>query len=244
MQSKLFASFLPVLAVAFAGPAAGARHSHDPWLEGGKPVGTSWTATGQFNKLEAVGPDDFGFATGSQWRVRAEGDPRAVAALRYRVDKGRLVVGRDPESDEDIGKAIVHVTAPGISRAGLAGSGSLRVEALKGGEVGASLAGSGRVQVGAIAARKMNGSVAGSGGLTLAGRSAEARFNVAGSGRVDGRTFATGAANASLAGSGQVEFRASGAVRANIVGSGKIDVRGTTDCKQTIAGSGRLYCVR
>lgn len=214
-------------------------------LDTGQVLGNAWATTARFDALEARGRDDVRFTSGDDaWRIRAEGDPRALAELRFFVEDGRLVVGRRKADDDrrDTGKATVYITAPSLRSAGAAGSGSLNVDRLSGNDVRASLAGSGEMAVGAMDARELSASVAGSGSMSLSGQTDQARFSVAGSGDVDGRRFTAAGARASVAGSGNVSFRSSGAVKASLVGSGNVTVTGTTDCTQSRVGSGRLLC--
>jgi hypothetical protein len=236
------------LAAALLGAAAVPLLAHDSdqdRLDHGQAPGASWSAIAQFDELEARGRDTVRFSTGDAWRIRAEGDPSALAELRFFVDDGRLVVGRrkaDGNRGKDTGSAVIYVTAPALHSAASAGSGTLEVDRLSGDDVSASLAGSGDMTVAAVDARKLEASLAGSGDLSLAGRAASAEFAVAGSGDLSAPGLVAGTAEASVAGSGNVRFGATGAVSASIAGSGNVEVSGTTDCTQSRIGSGRLRC--
>ncbi len=212
--------------------------------EEGKPFGTAWTAVERFDSLAAASMDDVRFTTGPRWQVRASGDPRALAQLRYLVRKEGLIVGRVSGQRERYGKVRIEVTAPALHSATAAGSGSLAVDRLGGDRASVTVAGSGQATVGTVASERLNATVAGSGGLTLAGRSDASTITVAGSGALTGGGFVTRQANVTVAGSGSARFRASGPVRASLVGSGNVAVSGTTDCSQTRMGSGRLVCTR
>lgn len=216
----------------------------DVFAKEGKPVKAQWTSTERFDSLVAASLDDVRFTTGPRWQVRASGDPSAVAQLRYLVRKEGLVVGRISGPRERYGKTIVEITAPALSSANAAGSGSLAVDRLGGMHASATVAGSGTAQIGTVASERFEATVAGSGNLQLAGRSDASTITMAGSGTLAGGGFTTRQANVTVAGSGSARFHASGPVRANLIGSGSIDVTGTTDCNHTRMGSGSLSCRR
>jgi hypothetical protein len=244
MSRPLLASSLAAatLGLVAAYPASADRNSRLD--EDGKPVGSAWSETARFEALTAAGIDDVRFTTGERWRIRAQGDARAVAQLRFLVDDGSLVIGRTSGQRERFGKARIEVTAPSLRSVTSAGSGSVDVERLSGPRVSATVAGSGRADVRSITAERLSATVAGAGALGLIGRSDRADVTVAGSGRLAGDSFTARSANVTMAGSGDARFRSPGEVRATIAGSGTITVSGTTDCRQTRMGSGRLICRR
>ena len=226
---------LAASALAFPG------HSRNA-LDDGKPIPSAWSATGNFDKVNAAGPDTVRFTTGDRWQVRAEGDARTLERLRFLVEDGQLIVGRRSGDHTKLPAATIYVTAPAIHAATLAGSGAFGVDRLSGDQVSATVAGSGDLTVGAVAARSLNGTIAGSGDLAVTGRAERARLTIAGSGTFDGRQFAAGGASVTVAGSGDMTFRSNGTVTATITGSGDIAVHGSATCKQSRIGSGRLTC--
>ncbi len=207
-----------------------ADNFHSRFDDEGKPLGSAWSETGRFDALTAAGMDDVTMVSGDLWRIRATGDARAIAQLRFLVDDGALIVGRISGPRERYGKTRIEVTSPALRAVTAAGS--------------ATVAGSGRTTVRRVEAQRLNATVAGSGGLDLTGRSTRADLTIAGSGSVAGDGFTTGTANVTVAGSGGARFRSPGDIRATIVGSGTVTVKGTTDCRQTRMGSGRLVCTR
>lgn len=217
------------------------RSSLEEW---GKPFGASWTDTGRFDELTATGMDDVRFVSGDSWRVRASGDARALAQLRFLVEDDGLIVGRVGQQRERYGKVQVEVTAPSLRAVTSAGSGAVDVERIGGARASATVAGSGQTTVRRVDTERLTATVAGSGGLGITGRSERADITLAGSGRMAGESFTAGWANVTVAGSGTARFRSPGKVSATIVGSGSVAVTGTTDCNQTRMGSGRLTCSR
>lgn len=230
-------------AVVAALPLA-ADNFHSRFDDEGKPFGSAWSETGRFDALTAAGMDDVSMVSGDRWRIRATGDARAIAQLRFLVEDSALIVGRISGPRERYGKTKIEVTAPSLRAVTAAGSGAVEVERIGGERASATVAGSGRTTVRRVEAQRLNATVAGSGGLGLTGRSDRADVTIAGSGSLAGDGFTAGTANVTVAGSGGARFRSPGDVRATIVGSGTVTVKGTTACRQTRMGSGRLVCTR
>lgn len=227
---------------ATAGALAAADTHRSELDERGLPVPAAWTGTGRFDSLTAAGMDDVRFSTGTEWRIKAEGDPRAVEQLRFLVENDTLVIGRIKGPRERYGKVQVEVTAPAIDRVTAAGSGSLTVDRLTGRRAGATLAGSGAIEVAEVGADRLDATIAGSGVLRLSGRSETANLTIAGSGDFESARFSADSASVTVAGSGDARFGSSGKVRATIMGSGTVTVTGGASCTQSRMGSGRLTC--
>lgn len=225
-----------------AAPVAADRTWHSRLDTDGKPIATDWSETGRFDSLTAAGLDNVRVVSGDRWRIRATGDARALAQLRYLVDDGSLIVGRLSGRRESFGKAQIEITAPSLRAVTAAGSGALDVERMAGERATATVAGSGRVELRRVEAERLVATIAGSGGLAIAGRSDRADFTIAGSGSLAGGRFTARTANVTVAGSGDASLRSPGEVRATLVGSGSVKVAGTTNCRQTRMGSGRLSC--
>lgn len=223
-------------------PVAADRTYHSRLDTDGKPVTAAWVETARFDSFTATGFDDVRLVSGNQWRIRASGDARALAQLRYLVDDGSLIVGRLSGRRESFGKTRIEVTTPSLRAVTAAGSGAMDVERMAGERASATVAGSGRIDVRRVDAQRLVATVAGSGGLGLTGRSERADVTISGSGSLAGDSFTAGTANVTVAGSGGAAFRSPGEVRATLVGSGSVKVAGTTKCRQTRVGSGRLSC--
>lgn len=227
-----------------AWPANADRSYRNTLDEKGRPIAASWANTPRFETLTATGMDDVSMIAGDRWRIRASGDPRAVAQLRFLAENNGLIVGRISGVRERFGKARVEITAPSLKSLTAAGSGAVDVDRLTGERASAVVAGSGHATVRRVDADRLNATVAGSGGLNLTGRSDRADVTIAGSGDLTGDQFTAGSANVTVAGSGGARFRSPGDIRATIVGSGTVTVTGTTACRDTKMGSGRLICRR
>jgi hypothetical protein len=217
---------------------------------GGQAEGqaTDYAKLRDFTGVSAVGPDDVIVSVGKPFAVRADGDPRALATLRIRVEDGKLVIGREKGwhgwfgRDEDGKGAVIHVSMPAIRDATVAGSGNMRVDGAKTESLSLSLAGSGDLAVSAIAADRVKADIAGSGTMTLAGAGRDADLSIVGSGDVKAPSLSLGRASVSIAGSGSVEFRSDGPVSADLLGSGDVTVHGRAQCRVNALGSGEAHC--
>jgi hypothetical protein len=210
----------------------------------GKPISTSAATTGAFTKIEGVGPDNIVFVTGDSFSIKAAGDTDAIKKLRYAMDNGTIIIGREKGDwwGKDSKSVTITVTAPTLVAAATAGSGNFTADKMAGDTVGLEIAGSGNVTVGQITAKEVSSSVAGSGNITLSGTTTKAEYEIAGSGSVDAGGLTATDADVSIAGSGDVTLTASGSVKGDIAGSGNINVSGGAKCTSSVAGSGKLNC--
>lgn len=241
-MKKLF--LVPVAAVAlsacnFSVNAEDKRLSFD-----GKAITTSAATTGSFTKIEAVGPDNIVFVTGDAFSIKAVGDADEIAKLRYAMDNGTIIIGREKGQwwGSDSNSVTITVTAPVLAAASLAGSGDFTADKMAGDEVSVELAGSGNAKVGEVLAKKLEGEIAGSGDVSLAGKVDKADYDIAGSGSIDAVRLASTDADVSIAGSGNVNLTASGKVEASIAGSGNVNVSGGAKCSSSSMGSGKVSC--
>jgi Putative auto-transporter adhesin, head GIN domain len=219
------------------------KESNDGFA-GGKAITTDAATTGAFTKLEALGPDNIVFVTGDAFSIKAEGSADALKKLRYKVENGTIIIGREKGKwwgKENEGVTIT-VTAPALTEASLAGSGDFTADKMAGDKVVVEIAGSGNVTVADVTGKKVESSIAGSGDVKLAGKVESAEFEVAGSGSVDATKLASVNAEVSIAGSGDVSLTASGMVDADIAGSGDVTVTGGAKCKSSTMGSGSVNC--
>ena len=179
--------------------------------------------------------------TGDAFTIKAEGDADEISKLRYAMDNGTIIIGRDQrQMVGNSSRAVtVTVTAPRLTAASLAGSGDFTADRMAGDTVELEIAGSGSMKVGALIAKSLKGEIAGAGDLILAGRVDSADYAIAGSGKVDAAKLVSTDADVSIAGSGDLKLNATGKVDVSIAGSGDVDVIGGATCttsKMDLAG--------
>lgn len=199
-----------------------------------------------FNAVSLEGPHDVVVSVGPAHSVRAVGDAETLERLRVELDGRSLKIGTVRTSwlkrRNSGGKAVVYVTMPALAKAGVAGSGDMRVDRVEGERFSGSVAGSGDLQLASLKVSDASFSVAGSGGIRAAGSAASSRISVAGSGTVDLSGVDTRTASVSSVGSGDVRARASQNASVSIMGSGDVLISGPAKCSVNKMGSGTLRC--
>jgi len=210
----------------------------------GKTLSAQAVTTDSFSKVKALGPDNIVFVTGDAFSIKAAGNAKAIATLRYKIDGDSIVVGREKGSwfgEEGEGVTIT-LTAPSLSEASLAGSGDFSADRMTGDDVVVKIAGSGNLKVNSVTGKKLESKIAGSGNAMLSGKVDAIDISVLGSGDVDAQKLIATDAEVSIAGSGNVRLNATGKVDAKVAGSGNIDVTGGAKCSSKSMGSGSINC--
>jgi len=232
---------LAVAALSLAG--CGEAHSES----GGGPRAERSYQVGPFQQIEVAGPYDVQVTTGGAPAVTASGPQNAIDRLVVEVRDNKLLI--HPESHGFFtvggwnGSVNVHVTAPALAAASLAGSGELQVDKVHGNSFEGNVAGSGDLTIGQASVQSLKLSIGGSGNiLARSGKVAAVEYDIAGSGGIDARSVGAQNANVSVAGSGNVNAQASGTANVNIMGSGDVTLTGGAKCSVTKAGSGDARC--
>lgn len=213
-------------------------------FEDGKTISTTASTTSEFSVVKALGPDNIIFVTGDAFTIKAEGNAKAIATLRYKLEDDTIKIGRTKGNwfgDEGEGVTIT-ITAPKLSAASLAGSGDFTADKMEGDTVKVKIAGSGSLKVAEVAAKTLEAKIAGSGDAIIAGTAENIDFSVAGSGTINGQKLTATNAEISIAGSGDVSINATGKVEAKVAGSGDINVTGGATCASKSMGSGSINC--
>ena len=210
----------------------------------GKTISTTAATTASFDAVKALGPDNIVFVTGDTFSIMAQGNAKAIATLRYKIDGNAIVIGRDKGNwFGEEGKGVtVTITAPVLTAASLAGSGDFTADRMKGDDVEVKIAGSGSLNVANVEAKKLQTKIAGSGDAVISGKVERADFSVAGSGSISAEKLTTTDAEVSIAGSGDIRLNASGKVEAKVAGSGDVNVTGGASCESKSIGSGSINC--
>jgi hypothetical protein len=200
-----------------------------------------------FDKLRVDGPFDVRVHVGSGASARATGPQAAIDRLSIEQHDDVLVIkplpggwGGWPGANQ--GKLVIEVSAPSLSVVGLAGSGDVAIDRIRGDTLRLTLAGSGNLSVGLLEVTELTTVTTGSGDLTLAGRARKASATLTGSGGIRAGSLATDDAIVSLVGSGDLAIGARNTAKVNLSGSGDITVAGPANCAITRSGSGDVKC--
>jgi hypothetical protein len=235
---------LPLAALAVSGCSFDVDAEDKRITSDGKTISTTAATTGSFTKVEAVGPDNIVFVAGNAFSIKAEGDADAIAKLRYAMDNGTIIIGREKGKwwGKDSQSVTVTITAPALTAASLVGSGDFTADRMTGDSLSVKLAGSGDADIRDVTGKSIKGELAGTGDVRLAGKVERAKFSVARTGDIDASKLASVDAEVSIAGTGDVRLSATGTVDASIAGTGDISVTGGAKCKTSSIGSGKVSC--
>lgn len=202
---------------------------------------------GAFEKISLTGSPNVVVTVGGAPSVRAEGDSALIEKLEIKVENGILRIGYKKGNwsfgrRENRGPVTVHVSAPSLAGAEVAGSGDMKIDKVEGGDFAGEIAGSGEIRLASLRARNASFAIAGSGGVTAAGTAEAADFSIAGSGDVRAGGLQVKRAKVSIAGSGNVETKATESANIDIMGSGDVLVTGGAKCSVNKMGSGDVRC--
>lgn len=215
--------------------------------ESGGQRGSRNFAVGAFDKISLTGSPNVVVTVGGAPAVRAEGDSALIEKLDIRVENGTLRIGYKKGNwsfgwRKDRAPVTIHVSAPSLTGAEVAGSGDMKIDKVEGGDFAGEIAGSGEIELASLRARNASFAIAGSGGVTAAGTAETADFEIAGSGDVRAGGLQVKRAKVSIAGSGNVEARAMETADIAIMGSGDVVITGGAKCSVSKAGSGDVRC--
>lgn len=179
-----------------------------------------------FTAVELTSGDEVRVHQGKEFGVRAVGTSQDVARLEFRVDQGRLIIGRRfPATDvkHDFQEVDIEVMMPNIRALIVTGSGEIRSDHVTGKSIDLTVAGSGDL--------KISGGKVNSGNLSLTG-----------SGDLDSERLEAETLNIELIGSGDIDAFASRAASITLSGSGDVEVKGGAKCTIRKMGSGKAVC--
>jgi hypothetical protein len=240
---SILKALVPVLAVALAAGVSGCD-SGKFTLNGeeGQKLADLDLAGKAPSELVLLGPDEVEVKLGDKLAITVDGDPEAVAAMRFTLnDKSLGILRSDESGSADQKRAVVHVTMPAPSEVVMAGSGRIRTDTLAPGAK-VVIAGSGSIESASVSGGKLEATMPGSGSFRAAGNVDELELTILGSGSAHLDALKTTKAKVTMAGSGGATFASDGEVEATIVGSGTVTVKGRARCKVSAMGSGTLVC--
>jgi hypothetical protein len=233
---------LGVLPLAACGMSIG-DGDDSPGIPATGSGGSRTYAASGFDKISMAGADDVDVTFGNGFAVRAEGSADDLDSLRIRVSGDTLTIDhRRSGTGWNKSKARVHVTLPRLTKAELAGSGTLTAEGVQGDRFSGGIAGSGNLVLRQIAVSDASFELAGSGKVTAAGTARKLDVEIAGSGSLDAAGLRASEADISMAGSGNVRASVAGPAKISMMGSGDVDLGREAKCTTEKMGSGTVRC--
>lgn len=241
---RLFALGL-VSAAVLSGPAHAWSWNKGERVTGNGDVGTEARDTGAFDAVALSGGFTVVIRQGQTHKVEVKADRNLLPYIETRVVEGSR--GRTLEISPKKGVSISSSSNPSfilemptLRAVAVAGSGMVKVEAMKTGGVDAAIAGSGDIRFVNLDAERLGMKVAGSGNIAAAGRSGSASVSISGSGDVRAAELAAEEVKVSIAGSGDAQVQATRKLNVSIAGSGDVKYAGSPEISSSIAGSGKV----
>lgn len=242
---RLFALGL-VAAAVFSGPAQAWSWSiSSERVNGNGDIATEARDTGAFDGVALSGGFNVVIRQGSGHKVELKADRNLLALIETRVIDGSR--GRTleiaPKKGVNVNSSTnpsLTIEMPSLRAISVAGSGTVKVEAMKTGGVDAAIAGSGDIRFAGLEAERLGMKVSGSGDIVAAGRCGSASVSIAGSGDVKAADLVAEEVKVSIAGSGDAQVNASRKLSVSIAGSGDVKYAGSPEISSSIAGSGKV----
>ncbi len=200
---------------------------------------------GAFDGVSTSGEFNIVIRQGATLKVEVRTDKNLQSYLETKIVEGSK--GRTLEVSAKRGfylagtvTPVLTLTMPTLRAVAVAGSGNVKVEAMKSPSVDASIAGSGDIQFAAIDTDKLGLRVSGSGDILANGRAGMATLSIAGSGDIKAAGLVADEVKVSIAGSGDAQVQAVKKLNVSVAGSGDVRYVGSPEISSSIAGSGSV----
>lgn len=236
---------LGLVAASLCGAAHAWSWSSGERVTGNGDIATEARDTGAFDSVALSGGFTVVIRQGSGNKVEVKADRNLLPYIETRVvdgGKGRTLQIA-PRKNTDLSTSTnpsFVIEMPALRAVSVAGSGKIKVEAMKTGGVDADIAGSGDIRFAQLDAERLGMRVSGSGDIVAAGRCANAMVSIAGSGNVRAAELAADEVKVSIAGSGDAQVNATKKLNVSIAGSGDVKYAGSPEITSSIAGSGKV----
>lgn len=209
-------------------------------------VATEAREVGSFEGITVHGHIDLVVRQGEKEAVEVRADEAVLPLVETAVEsssRGPTLVVRIKRGEvlRHRGPVQVTVDVTRLTRVSSAGSGDVRVQALKTPSLRLSLAGSSDAKLDGLSTELFEVRVAGSGSVVASGSAAQVKIAITGSGDVALKALVADDVTVSIAGSGDAKVTANKALGVSIAGSGDVEYSGNASAIRTsVAGSGRI----
>lgn len=246
MSNRRFAlAALAFTAVLSAAPAQAWSFSFGERVKGSGELVSETRDLGAFDGISLSGSFKVLVRQGGATQLEIKADKNILPLIETRVVESSK--GRTLEIGHKKGVSIstrtdpqVTVVLPQLRMIAIAGSGDVRVEAMKTPAVNVSVSGSGDVEFVDLSSDSLSVQVSGSGDIRANGRASKFSLSVAGSGDVHARGLQADEVKASIAGSGSATVHAVKTLKVSIAGSGDIGYLGSPELSTSVAGHGSI----
>jgi len=243
---RLLGAALLLAAVALPAQALEIRWGSGTTVTGSGKLATETRSVSGFEAISVQGPVDVVVRQSGREAVEVQADDNVLPLIETVVEEGakgrtlvvRLRKGHSLRSHQDLS---VTVDVNRLTALSTAGSGDVRIGALKTPSLRLSIAGSSDARVEGLQADEFTISIAGSGDIQAGGSAQRVKLSIAGSGDARLAPLQADDVSVSISGSGDAEVTANKTLSVSIAGSGDVAYRGTgTVVKSSVAGSGSV----
>lgn len=235
-----------VAAAAFAGTAqAWSWSSNSERINGNGDIATEARDTGAFDGVATAGGFNIVIRQGTGTKVEVKADRNLLPYIVTRVvdgGKGRTLQV-EPKKGYSINTSTnpsLTIEMPSLRAVSVAGSGTIKVEAMKTAGVDAAIEGSGDIRFAGLDTERLGMKVSGSGDIVAAGRCGSANVSIAGSGDVKAADLVAEDVKVTIAGSGDAQVNVTKKLHVSIAGSGDVKYAGSPEITSSIVGSGKV----
>ena len=216
-----------MLAAALASPATAAERNY--------------TVT-DFNQVRVTGPYKVRLTTGVAPFARASGSTGALDGVAIDVNGRILTVRRNPGASsgypgQPAGPVEIEIGGHDLTIAGVVGSGSLDISAVRDMSFSLNVEGAGSARIGDVAVDQLKLWIAGTGSASLAGNAKSATLLVRGMSSLDGSRLSVDNATLGTEGPAMVRLTVSDTVKVDAKGVSQVELLGSPACTVTAAGS-------
>lgn len=238
---RLFALGLVSAAVLVGSAHAWSWNNKGDRISGNGDVAIEARSPGSFDSVSLAGGFNVVIRQGTGNKVEVKAERNVLPYIETELDGRTLRI--QPKKGVNLStrtQPSFTIEMPSLRALSVAGSGTIKVEAMKTGDVEAAIAGSGDIRFGNLDAERLAVKVSGSGDFTATGRAPQATISIAGSGDVRAADFAAEEVKVSIAGSGDAQVQATKTLKVSIAGSGDVKYLGSPEISSSIAGSGKV----
>lgn len=214
-------------------------------IKGSGEVVSESRDVGSFDAIATTGGFKIQIRQSDAHKLEVRADKNLLPYLETRVVDGSK--GRTLEIGPKKGVSFSTSTTPELSISmaqlrslSVAGSGHIKVDAMKTGAVEASVAGSGDIQFSDLSSEKLGLRVAGSGDIVAKGKTGLLSVSISGSGDIKATETVAEEVKISIAGSGDAKVNAVKKLNVSIAGSGDVAYVGSPEISSSVAGSGKV----
>lgn len=194
-----------------------------------------------FTKIGMSVPGHLYLTQGSPQKVVVEASEDILEILKTEVKESSLRIKFETWKPGKTKPVNIWITVPEIEGLSVAGSGNIVSESsVTSDEIELEISGSGQIKLEELKTGEVEAAVSGSGDIYLTGTADEMDIKISGSGNVFGEKFSVDECGIKISGSGSCKVDATEELEAVISGSGKIYYYGNPQMDVVVSGSGKV----